>query len=139
MSNKADIVIRFSIVSENSIPESNIGEVLSFLPKPESIYIIGKERILTNKKTIINKETSINYLFNCSTYEIEDCDKLFLEQWHFYTDALRKIAKNQQYKFFLNYEVTVYNLDYPAFVFYPDFIAFVADLNINFSMYFYND
>ena len=139
MGKKADIVISFGIVSGDRVSITHVEEVLKILPKPETSYIMGQQRILTNGKTIVNNETTINFRSNLKAFDIEDCNKIFFEYWQPYSANLKTITNIHGYKLLLNYEVTVCDLHYPSFMFHTEFLSFVSGLGIEFSMEFYND
>lgn len=139
MGKKADVVIRFSIVSETTNSISNLDEVLKLLPKPDSTYVVGQQRVLANGRNIINNETSINFRSDVKVFDLEDCNKAFFEYWQPYDEILKTIADIHGCKLSLNYEVTIYDLHYPSFIFDTEFLSFVSGLGIKFSIDFYND
>jgi hypothetical protein len=139
MGKKEDIVIRFSIVSGDRVSISDLEEVLKLLPKPESSYIMGQQRILTNGKTIVNNETTINFRSGLKVFDLKNCNKEFVEYWQPYAESLKTITNIYGYELLLNYEITVYDLHYPSFVFDTEFLSFLSGLGMEFSMYFYND
>jgi hypothetical protein len=137
MSIEPKIVVRFSLVSKEESSKNSISEILKKLPDPRSVFLINEERILNDGQ--LNQETSIDYEFELSTYDIEDCNKEFVEYWQSFKNNLKTMTNINGYKLFLDYEVTVYDLHYPSFIFNPEFLSFLLGLGIEFSMYFYND
>ena len=141
MSIEPKIVVRFSLVSKEESSKNSISEILKKLPDSRSVFLINEERILKDVRIFpqLNQETSIDYEFELSTYDIEDCNKDFVEYWQPFKNNLKTMTNINGYKLFLNYEVTVYDLHYPSFIFNPEFLSFLSGLGIEFSMYFYND
>jgi len=141
MGRKADVKLRLEVESCDKSSSHNYGEVLKLLPEPRYYHIIGETRILTDGWVLPtpNTKTLINFTSAYSTYEIDECTDSFLKYWNTYYDSLNIIIKKYGYSLYLNFEITVYNLHYPALIFKKEFIDFISNLNIELSFYFYND
>jgi len=69
--------------------------------------------------------------------DIEICNDAFIKEW-----IEEKLLKNliaSGFKLELNYEITIYDYNYPSFYFKPHFLTMLSDLNIEFSLYFYTN
>jgi hypothetical protein len=141
MNKKANIKIRLELVSTNKSSLDNICEVLTLLPKPNYYQLIDKIRILDDGRVFPkpNSETLINYTNNYEEYDLENCNEKFLEFWIEYYDNLKKISTVFGYKILLNYEITIYDLHYPSLIFKKKINDFISNLDIELSLYFYND
>lgn len=141
MSKKANIIIRLELVSTSKSSIDNIDEVLTLLPKPYYHHLIDEIRNLKDGRVSQkpNENTLINFTNNYTEYDLENCNEKFLNFWNEYYDNLKKISNIFNYKILLNYEITVYDLHYLSLIFKKKINDFISNLDIELSLYFYND
>jgi len=141
MSTKAKVTIQLDAVSYENSSVDNIAEILNFLPAPEYYYLMGETRILTDGRLFHkpSERTLINFAQQSEVFDIEECSIYFKNYWLKYTDNIKLLSTKYNFKFLLNYEIVVFDLNYPSLIFSADFLKFIADLNFELSFYFYND
>lgn len=135
----AKIIVRFTICSEleNSISllEKNL------ISPPDVRKQKGEERILINGGNSGRRYSRTEFIYVYEFLDISDveiCNNAFIKEWEKEKKALKKVI-GHGFNLELNYEVTIYNNNYPSLYFLPDFLNLLSNLKIEFSLYFYND
>ena len=131
MKNKGcNLILRFSIVAEK-MEEREFYELISKFPDTYDRISCPKE---------CDKEKSITYVKTFKNiFDIEVCNNYFIESWSTHKHNIDKLKSQFDFDLVLDYELTIYNFNYPSLYFYPNFNSLISDLGVIFSMYFYND
>ena len=135
----AKVNIRFSVFSKK---EKQLDLLEKYLVKPDNTSIIGQPIILSDgsESGKIYKETSFDYKYELTEItDIEDCNNKWLQEWGEHHEILNTLAKDFGFSLHLDYEIIIYNNEYPALYFQPEFMSFLGGIGITFSFYFYND
>ncbi|HBG71012.1 MAG: hypothetical protein A2W93_03080 [Bacteroidetes bacterium GWF2_43_63] len=135
----ANVTIRFSVYSKTEKTD----KLLSKMAKtPDEITILGYPILLTNGLHSGKKfqETAYTYVYELKNiFDIEQCNKNWMDEWKKEIEQIKKLHIDFGFILDLNYEVTVFDNDYPALYFQPDFLYVLGMMGVQFSMYFYND
>lgn len=133
----ATIITRFTIssASENSIGglEESLVDIPCLRRKKGEAILLADGR--NSGRLYSRSEFVYKYEFLNIT-DIEICNDAFMKEWGI--KKLRKLT-NSGFKLELNYEIIVYDYNYPSFYFQPHFSTILGNSNIEFSFYFYND
>jgi hypothetical protein len=138
---KSKITLRFGIYSEHEKSLKYIDEIKEILPIPNLMYLKNSERILENGKIMPfkNKETLFQFKLFSESFSLEESHKLFIDFWHPYLASLKFICENYGFYLSLDYEITVYDFNYPSISFPKDYIYFLNNLGIQLTLSIYND
>lgn len=136
--NKQKIIFRFSFFSE-LLESKNVDteDFKCFSDLIESFYKIGEQRILTTGKSVTNRFTSISFqaqrFYNT---DIEIASLEWTKYWESYIDEIQLLRKKYNLRLVLVCEFITYG-NLPAVIFPLDFVKFMANNDIEFSIDFY--
>lgn len=134
------VIYRLSIFSQkNSSFVDEINKIIEFEPK--KIVINNEVLEFVNNKLTGGKtfETSIMYQDEFRKVdEIENSNSKWLKKWKPYEKKLAEISNGKNLSLILSIEISLNNLDIPSLYFKKDFILFMNNTNIDFSLYFYD-
>lgn len=135
----ANVIIRFSVYSKI---EQSTQVLENILRTPHTTATLGTPIIWTNGKDSgrLHQATAFDYRYELKEVtDIEVCNEKWLSEWGNDLEALHKLHNEHGFNLDLNYEVTLFNNEFPSFYFQPDFTSFIGKVGIQFSLYFYND
>lgn len=135
------MISRFTLFSVKDKCIHDYGKIVGLLPNPNSTHIKGENRYLSDGRLHPNsyKETSFDFEFTDNVFELEKVHDSWIKFWEPYIGILREIKAEYDFQYHLNYEVIIYNLDYPSIYLSVKFSKVLSDLGIEFSMFFYNE
>jgi len=138
----ANVVLRFSIYSNNNDNVKSIYTLKEKLPIPVSFYLKG-DPVIMNKITPpgrLRKETSFDYKYEINEIDqIQVCSEIWLNTWRDKVDILQLAKKEFEFELSLNYEITIFEYNYPELYFDPDFLLLLGEVGIVLSFYFYQE
>lgn len=137
----ANIITRFSIYSNDSKNIANANILKNKLPKPSLFYLID-EPIRSNGSLHgkVHKETSFDYTYsNTKVDKIEVSVSYWMDIWGKHEETLILAKNNFLFNLYLNFEITVFDNNYPELYFNPDFLSFLGTTGVILSFYFYNN
>lgn len=134
------ITIRFSIFSKEKESSSYYEQIRELLPNSSSSQLIDKYRVLSNGniRSKKNTETSFDFELIMKSYDLLEVHKKWMDFWLPYFGNIKLIKEKYGFEFHLNYEITINEKNYPSMYFPVDFTSILSDLDIEFSIYFYN-
>jgi hypothetical protein len=135
----ADVIIRFSVYSKT---EESLQLLENILKPPHETTLLDSPIILTNGSDSGRKHqtTAFDYRYELKGItDIEVCNEKWLSEWSKDVDVLLKLYTEHGFFLDLNYEVTLFNNEFPSFYFQSDFTSFIGKIGIKFSLYFYVD
>lgn len=135
----ANVIIRFSIYSK---VETTTTRLEKLLRNPDEITTLGNSIILTDGKDSGKRYQETAYTYNYELKDISDieqCNAKWLSEWEKEIDLLCKLREEYGFSLDLNYEVTIFNNNFPSFFFQPKFSSIIGKTGIQFSFYFYTD
>jgi len=140
MKKGTSVTLRFCIYSEVE-DKNRFLQLINRMPKGYGRVTYKGERIMltTGKLSgVVPKSSSFNYckVYN-NIFNVEDCNKSFISDWRSQKSNLQKLHDEFDVDFVLDYEIVIYNSQYPSFVFYKDFIKFLSSINCGVTHYFY--
>jgi hypothetical protein len=135
----ANVIIRFSVYSNSD--ESNIEDLKIKLPAPTSYVSIGEIKTLLNgNKGIPSAVTSYDYEYSFENIvDIDIPNNLFYDKWKDNIDVLKKLVTDYKYQLSVDYQITIFNLEYPSLFFQSKYLSFLGELSAILSFYYYND
>ena len=139
----ANIILRFSFYTKKEYSNNELVALKAILPQTDRITIMGSDILhyITNeplgKKHL---ETSFEYWHEFTEVcKIDMCNTKWLDIWETKIDILKKIKEDYQFDINLDYEITIFDSDYPELYFSPNFLLFLGQNGVVLSFYYYNN
>ena len=124
----AKVVLYLSIVNESQTPVNKTSEIVDSLPTSDKVKPSTKK----------NYSFDYKYEFN-DVQDINKCNKAFTSSWHAYEKTLHQMVQDSNFKVFLQYDITIYNLQYPVLCFDGYFTEFLSKAEAVFTVNLYNE
>ena len=135
----ADVIIRFSIYSRK---EKSFSTLEKLLRKPDKKVLLGVPIVLADGRNTgkTYQETAYSYRYEFKAVnDLEICNSKWFSEWEKDQEILKSLQSEYGFNLYLNYEITVYEDNFPSLYFQPRFLAFLGNTSIEFSIYFYQN
>lgn len=138
---KAKIIVRFSVFSKNDNAALDYEKIKNLLPKSDSSHIKGEKKVLLDGRMHPNdyEDTSYDYELTFQSLDLDYAHKKWINFWSNHFEILKLIKSEYNFNFHLNYEITVYDMNYPSIYFPVKYLSILSETGIELSLYIYND